>query len=131
MYIDKNKNEVTLKKWQWGVIMEDGSQVKQFENGCYTYIGDIDLTKVKIFFLFKGTEMVYKMKVTPDMKIFKYNYITKPYWDLNLDLRTEVFGFKWKGTKNAVYIHILPNDNVIISPTDDVDLIEELKPRGK
>ena len=127
MFKDKNNKEVTPKKWQWGVIMKDGTQIKQFENGKYTYISDINLDDVESFFVIGN--QVFKMVVTPDVKIFKFSYLTKPYWDLKANLRTEVFGFKWRKSKHTVYVHILPNNNVIVSPHDKVDIVKELEPK--
>ena len=123
MYKDNKGNEVKPKKYTWKVVYKDGSTLEQFENGQYHYISEVDFGSVERLIVnrFEDKQNIFTTLVTPETKLFIYHYITKPHWS-KVFLRTEVFGLKWKGSSNAVYVHILPDQNVVISPHDKVDI---------
>ena len=123
MYKDKEGNTISPKRYAWGVIYKDGTELHQFQDNEYHQISEVDFGSVEklLVYRFPDKEQVFTTLVTKEVKPFKFHYMTKPPWSPRF-LRTDVFGLKWKGSKHVIYIHILPNDNVVVSPHDRVDI---------
>jgi len=115
--------EVKRERWAWGVTYEDGSIFVQFDDeGFFHRIGEVDMDRVKIFTMFKpeNPTIRHDMVVTEDMKPFhKYRNIKLHY--LPEFVKIYIFGYS-KGKSGIHYNFILPDDRVIQSDTDNVEL---------
>lgn len=130
IYKKENGEEIKVKKevWCWVVIYNDGKELHQFgQAGTFHRIGEVEQHKIEKAFIYKpGTDKKIEIPWQPGMKIIhKYRNI-HPYYleDLKETIRVYIFGYHYKGENN--YLFILPDDKVIASPTDNVDLIKFL-----
>lgn len=119
--IDEMENS---ERWNWGVVYEDGEELHQFgQDGWFHSITEVDQERVDLFSMYKpdGSDR-HDLKVTDDMQIFHfYRHVHASYFENHDDtVKVYVYGFKKDGT--ASYHFILPDDRLIVSDTDAVDL---------
>lgn len=100
------------------------SEFHQFDSeGYFHQIGEVDQSKVKMFVVYKPedpTRRLY-MPMQEGMKIiFKYKMV-KPYY-LKEFVRVIVFGYK--DGKQHHFTFILPDDRMMISNREDIDLVQ-------
>ena len=123
----KNKIEVPIERWGWGVIYNDNTELHQFEDkepeGVFHRIQEIDWSNVKMFSMYKPNDIRKRIDilVTPEMQVFHFYRNIRPFYSEGF-LRVYVFGYKIKGTAETVYNFILPDDRVLVSSKDNVDL---------
>ena len=132
-YKFKNKQtgeieNVSLERWVWGALYLDGTELHQFDNkGIFHQIGEIDQDRLKTFTLYKPREDEKRidMPFVKGMKlIYKYKMVRPHY--LNDFVRIYCMGYKFEGRYHFTFI--LPDDRMIISPVENVDLTQfELK----
>lgn len=125
-YLEKEniKEKVKPENWVWGVVYKDETELHQFSNdGQFHLLDEIQWDKVKMFTMYKYENMSKRIDivVTPEMKLFHFYRNVKPYYLENF-VRVIVFGWKVKETNQSVYNFILPDDRVITSNIDSVDL---------
>jgi len=100
------------------------SEFHQFDAAGYFHqIGEVDQSKVKAFVVYKPEDMTRKIYIPIDkgMKlIFKYKNV-KPYY-LKDFVRVIVFGYK--AGKQHHFTFILPDDRMIMSNREDIDLVQ-------
>ena len=122
------KEEIQPERWGWAVIYNDGAELGQFEGdpllvtGIFHQFKEIDQGKVKAFLMVKQGEGVRILLTAPGARLFHlYRNIA-----LNVGapderrLRVYVFGYKKDG--RVAYHYILPDDRLLISDTDLVNL---------
>lgn len=127
-YNDKEKGtsiEVEPERWQWGVIYNDGNELLQFGNdGIFHRVGEIEQDKLAMVVMFKNNDCTKRIDIPwrPGMKlIHKYINIHAEYFeDINKTVRIYCFGYKYEGSYSFIYI--LPDDRIIMSPVEDIDL---------
>lgn len=126
------KEEVKTERWVWGVIYKDGSELHQFEqSGVFHQVGEIDQDKIKMACLYNFAEWQKKKDFSkmskiiylpwqPEMRlIHKYRNIRPAGYD-EFAFRIYLFGYKYKDS--YLYYYVLPNDRVVLSPEDNIDL---------
>lgn len=126
---DKETGEVTveqvpLERWVWGVVYQDGTELHQFmADGTFHQIGEIDQDKVKMFCLYKPEDPTKRidMPVRKGMKIIYKYKMTKPFY-LNDFVRIYCLGYK--DGRHHHFTFILPDDRMIVSNHEDVDLVQ-------
>lgn len=125
-YTFKNKNGKTecikQERWGWAVIYKNNTELKQFDdNNIFHQIGEVEQEQVKMFILYKleDPSKAIAINILPGMKlIHKYKNI-KPYYFDDF-VRVYVLGYKYNNQYH--YNFILPNDEIIQSPSEDIDL---------
>ena len=123
----KKTEMVDLERWIWGVIYDDGKELHQFDaDGNFHWLAEIDQSRVKLFVMYKSDESGKRFDIVmPEGAriIHKYKNI-RPYY-MNKWVRVYMFGYRTgKSEKDFEYHYhwILPNDRVVISNKDNVDL---------
>lgn len=126
-FIDKKTGErasVPLERWVWGVVHKDGTELKQFDdNGFFHQIGEVEQERVKIFTMYQlnNPQKRVDLVVQPGMKlIHKYRNV-KPFYSADF-IRVYMFGYKLNNQYH--YNFILPDDRIVQSPVDNVDLVQ-------
>ena len=124
---EANLIEVSVERWSWGVIYNDNTELHQFQDGepdgIFHRIQEIDWSRVKMFSMYKTNDIRKRIDilVTPEMQVFHFYRNIKPFY-LEGFVKVYVFGYKIKGTSETVYNFILPDDRVLVSSKDNVDL---------
>lgn len=124
---DNKLIEVPLERWVWGVVYFDNTELHQFEKGkdvgVFHQIGEINWEKVKMFTMYKPDDMNKRIDllVTPEIQVFHFYRNIRPAY-LDHFIKVYVFGYKMRGTSRAVYNFILPDDRILVSSKDNVDL---------
>lgn len=121
---DGKKEEVKPERWVWGVIYKDDSELHQFgDDGIFHQIREIKWGEVKMFTMYRFGDMKRRIDllVLPDMQIFHFYRNVRPA-GVDHFIRVYVFGYKTRGSSEKVYNFILPDDRVLVSNRDNVDL---------
>ena len=121
---DGKPEEVAVERWVWGVIYKDNSELHQFDDkGNFHQIKEIKWEEVKMFTMYRSDDINKRIDllVLPDMQVFHFYRNVRPAGQDKF-IRIYVFGYKTRGSSEAVYNFILPNDRVLISNKDNVDL---------
>ena len=116
------EEKVTLERWAWGAIMKDGTELHQFDdNGSFHQVGEIDQANLKMFCLRNTADSSKRidMPFSADMKLI-YKYRNIKLWYKEEWTKVYVAGFK-KGNQHS-FIYILPDDRIIFSDSDTVNL---------
>jgi len=76
-----------------------------------------------MFTMYKYGEMEKRIDllVLPEMQLFHFYRNVRPVGEDHF-IKVYVFGYKVRGTSETVYNFILPDDRIIISNKDNVDL---------
>ena len=122
---EKTKEVVKEEKWVWGVIYKDDTELHQFgSDGAFHQIKEIRMDDVKLFTMYKLEDMSKRidMVVSPEMQLFHFYRNIKP-WYLDRFAKVYVFGYKIRGTSKKCYNFILPDDRIIVSDKENVDLV--------
>ena len=121
---DGKPEEVKPERWVWGVVYFDNTELHQFGNdGIFHQIREIKWDKVKMFTMYKYGDMRKRIDllVLPDMQVFHFYRNIRPA-GMDHFVKVYVFGYKTRGSSETVYNFILPDDRIIISNKDNVDL---------
>jgi len=139
----KYKNEkgeiemVDVERWIWGVVYKDGSELHQFDkDGNFHRLAEINQKEVVLFTMYKAEGSGrYDIVMQDGARIIhKYRNI-RPYY-MDRFVRVYMFGYRTgggKGSKFEYHYHfILPDDRVVISNRDNIDLAKfELSRKDK
>ena len=125
---DKGEIEmINLERWGWGVVYDDGKELQQFDDdGNFHRLAEIDQSKIKLFVMYKTDDSGKRFDIvmpTGARIIHKYRNI-KP-WYMDDFVKVYMFGYRTgKNDKDFDYNYhfILPDDRVIISNRDNIDL---------
>jgi hypothetical protein len=120
-----NKTEkIEPECWVWGVVYKDDTELHQFSDGVFTQIKNIEWDKVKMLTMYKLEEPSRRIDLVVDdtMQVFLFYRNVKPYYS-EVFFKVYVFGYKIKGTSDAMYNFILPDDRIMISNKENVDLV--------
>ena len=113
---------VELEKWVWGVVYKDGTELRQFDSeGHFHQFKEIEQDKVKLFTMHRSDDLDerYDVVVTEGMQLFHFYRHVKPYY---LDGYVKVYVFGWKKDGKESYHFILPDDRMVMSDVNNVDL---------
>lgn len=118
--IDIVRQEYDLRMKHPAGLVRD--ELHQFgDDGIFHQVGEIDQDRVQLVTLYRYDDMTKRVDIPfrEGMKlIHKYRNVRPAgYKDF---IRVYMFGYKYEGS-HAFYF-ILPDDRVILSPTDDIDL---------
>ena len=121
---DGSKTNVPLERWIWEAQYSDGTWLRQYgEDGVFHRIGEVDQDRLVLFVVHKADD-VEKAIVLPwhpgTKVIYKYRNV-KPYY---MDHFVKCYLVGWKHEGAHAFMIVLPNDKVIASPVDDVDLVK-------
>ena len=117
-----NGEKVKVERWVWGVVYKDGSELHQFgADGVYHQIGEIKQEEITMFTMYKFDDLSKRidMPICEGMKIIHKHRNIRPHYD-NVFKRVCLFGYKKDGKYSFNFI--LPDDRIIISPVDNIDL---------
>lgn len=121
---DGKIEEVKLERWVWGVIYKDDSELHQFgSKGDFHQIKEIKWEEAKMFTMYRSDDIKKRIDllVLPNMQVFHFYRNVRPA-TLDHFIKVYVFGYKTRGSSETVYNFILPNDRLVISNKDNVDL---------
>lgn len=130
-YIFKRKNpdtgkvtdeSVELLRWVWGVTYDDDTELHQFDdNGIFHQIGEVDQKKVKMFTLYRSDDPSKRIDIpmSAGMRVFLVYRMVKAFY-LPRPVRVYMLGYK-EGSRHT-YMFILPDDRIILSNKENVDL---------
>ena len=114
--------DVRRERWMWGVVYTDNTELLQFDNdGLFHQISEVDWKRVQLFVVFDGNGKRIDMPVTPEQQMFFFYRNVRPQTEHEFK-RVFVFGWKHRTTGSTVYNFILPDDRIIQSAYDNVDL---------
>jgi len=117
------EEKVELEMWVWGVVYKDGTELHQFDSeGTFHQFKEIKLDQVKLFSMYQPNDMEdkrYDIVVTEGMQIFHFYRNIQPFY---LDHFVKIYAFGWKKDGKASYHFILPDDRMVMSDVDNVDL---------
>lgn len=99
-------------------------ELHQFsKDGTFHQIGEVDQDRVKMFVMYKPENPMKRidMPIQPGMRlIHKYKNV-KPFY---LDEFVRVYMFGYKDGDQYSYFFILPDDRMILSNREDIDLVQ-------
>ena len=119
-----NKEVIEPERWVWGVIYKDNTELHQFSKDLvFHQIKEIEWINVKMFTMYKLEDMKKRidMVVMPDMQVFHFYRNIRPA-GVDHFIKVYVFGYKIRETSKVCYNFILPDDRMIISDQDNIDL---------
>ena len=115
--------KVDPERWGWGVIYKDNTELHQFDDsGTFHQFDEIDVPNVKMFTMYRLDDMSKRidMPICEGMQFFHfYRNIRQSHTGF---VRIYVFG--WKKGEETTYNFILPDDRMIVSSVDNVDLAQ-------
>lgn len=124
-YYDKENNktiEVQLEPWAWKAVYKDGSELLQFDDqGVFHRFTEIDFDKLHILVMYQTGDgcKQHSLVKEPGMQVFHFYRNIRP-WYLQCFVRVYAFGYKKDGV--AHYNFILPDDRVIRTTKQNIDL---------
>lgn len=114
------------QRWNWGVLYEDGAELYQYGNdGWFHSITEVEQDRLDLFTMFQPNgDGLHTIQVTDDMQIFHfYRHVHASHFkNMSDTAQVYVFGFKKDGV--ATYNFILPDDRVVTSDHDNIDLTD-------
>ncbi len=117
--------EIKIERWAWGVIYKDGTELKQFgDDGVFHYVGEIVQENVALFVMYKPADPTKRIDVlVPEggRIIHKYKNVHAHYFKKFEDV-ARVFMFGFKIGSHYSYNFILPDDRMVVSAVENVDL---------
>jgi len=123
-YVGEGKDEeVPVERWVWGALYEDGSELHQFDEAGYFHrFAEIEMEKLKYLSIYQSDNMGKRIDIPKPEKgqIFFFYRNIKPHYDQSHFHRVFVFGTKVDGV--ASYMFMLPDDRMVFSNTDSIDL---------
>lgn len=116
---------VELEKWAWGVTYKDGSELKQFDdNGNFHQFAEINQDEVKMFTMYKTdpNENARFDIICEDVQYFHFyrNFMLE---NATVKIKVYVFGWKDKKTGACSYNYIFPDDRILSSNSDRLQLL--------
>ena len=122
---DGNKEVIDPERWGWGVVYKDDTELHQFDKkaGVFHQIKEIKWEEVNIFSMYNLEDMGKRIDLvaSSEIQIFHFYRNIKPFYMDNF-VKVYAFGYKIRGTKQAVYNFILPDDRIIIADRNNIDL---------
>ena len=119
---------VQLEKWVWGVVYKDDTELHQFgSKGDFHQFKEIKKEEVKMFTMYKSDDMSKRIDllITPEMSFFHFYRNIRPEWS-EVFIKIYVFGFavkdKQSGMLEKTFMFILPDDRILVSNRDNIDL---------
>ena len=115
---------IELERWVWGVVYKDGTELHQFgKDGNFHRLAEIDQKEIYLFTMYEseGTKRYDIVMPEGARIIHKYRNI-RPFY---MDKFVKVYMFGYRTGKKEFEYHyhfILPDDRMIISNADNIDL---------
>lgn len=113
------------ERWVWGAIYKDGSELKQFgDDGKFHQVGEIVQENLSMMILYKFDDPT-KSVVIPwrdGMRlIHKYVNIHAGGQMDDINETARIYQFGYKIDEQFSFYYILPGDQVVLSPREDID----------
>lgn len=125
---DGKPEEVKPERWVWGVVYGDNTELHQFgDDGVFHQIKEIRMKEVKMFTMYKFDDMKKRIDlvITPEMQIVHFYRNIRPAGEDHF-IKVYVFGYavedRESGMLAKTFNFILPDDRIIISNRDNIDL---------
>jgi hypothetical protein len=125
---DGVSEKVSPERWGWGVVYNDGTELKQFgDDGIFHQFKEIDQSKVKMFVMYNLDNQSKRIDVVVDparTQIFHLyrNFILEVGADMGRRVKVYIFGTKDRKTGVTQYNYILPDDRILKADHDLPDL---------
>lgn len=117
------------ERWIWGALYNDGTELHQYDkDGNYHQLKEIKQDELKLFSLYKpNTDHRIDIIMQPGMRIIhKYRHVISKDMTGGEETRKKyyIFGYRHGNERDYKYHfnYILPNDTVIQSNEDNIDL---------
>lgn len=113
------------ERWNWGVQYENGEELHQFGNDDWFHsITEVEQDRVALFSMYKPDDMSkrHDLVVTEDMQLFHFYRHTHAHYFKNTNDTVKVYVYGFKKDSVASYHFILPDDRLIVSDVDNIDL---------
>ena len=121
-YRDGVAEDVELERWAWMVDYNNGSALVQFDaDGLFHQIGEVKQDEAVLFSMFKPLDPSKRITIL----LPKGTKIIHKYRNIKRADETEwerIYMFGYKDGESYFYHFILPDDRVIVSNNDDIDL---------
>lgn len=121
-YLTKNETKIEAKpeKWAWGVIYNDGTELKQFcEDGTFHQFVEIEQSKVQMFIMYQLENHNKRIDLVTEGKNIFHFYRHTTFSMLTPEQRkVQVYCFGYKDKDKTAYHYILPDDRVVIADKD-------------
>lgn len=119
--------EVELERWIWGVVYDDGTELRQFDaNGKFHRFQEIDQPRVKMFTMHRSDDIMKRidMVLEGDCQLFHFYRNIGQMSPDGKKQKWRIFCFGWKDRKTGAtsYNYILPDDRLVIADHDVPDL---------
>ena len=114
--------KVEEERWGWAVIYKDDTELKQFDDtGIFHRIGEVNQEEVKMYTLYKLEDQSKRIDilVNASMRLIHLYRNIKPFY---MDQFVKVYVFGYKQGKQYHYNFILPDDRIIQSSIDNINL---------
>lgn len=117
---DTNEDEeIEIERWAWVAKYKDGSELHQFDkDGVFHKFAEINQAEVAVWVLYNTEDESKRIDIVcPDnaQLIHRYRNI-KPYWSEKF-IKCFMFGIEGK-----LYNFVLPDDNILQSTVENIDL---------
>ena len=121
----KEEEEVLIERWIWGVVYKDDTELHQFDRaGTFHRLSEIKQSEVKLWILYCPSNPKKRIDiVVPEgaRLIHKYRKI-RPFY-LEHFVQVYLFGYRTgKSEYKYHYNYILPDDRIVQSTEDNIDL---------
>ena len=122
----KEESMVDLEKWCWGCVYKDDTELHQFDQaGNFHQLREIDQKNIKLWVLYNSEDPNKRIDIVmpEDARIIHKYRNVKPHY-LDRFVRVYMFGYR-TGKKDFKYHYnfVLPDDRIIQSTVDNVDLV--------
>lgn len=119
--------EVAMERWAWGIIYEDGTELRQFgDDGTFHQVGEIEQERIKMAMIYKtGEDNVpagKPMIMIPWRKGMKLIHKYRNIRPAGHPKFIKVYMFGYKDGSHYHYNFVLPDDRIISCPFDNIDL---------
>ncbi len=116
---DGIEETVTREKWCWGVVYQDGTELKQFgDDGMFHQFKEINQDDIKMFVMYKPDEENKRIDMPVTNKQVFHFYRNVVLENGTRHLKVYVFGWIDITSGKRMYTFILPDDRCIITDDD-------------
>ncbi len=121
--------EIPPERWGWGIVYKDGTELKQFgDDGKFHQVGEINQDEISMAVLYKLDDLGKRIDIPwkDGMRlIHKYRNIVLNYnGPEDQQRKVKIYVFGYKDGDSYSYLFVLPDDRIVFSPTENLNLEE-------
>lgn len=118
---------VKPERWGWGVEYKDGTELHQFDaEGKFHQFREIDQENVVMFVMYKLDDPTKRVDLIVSGNVQYFHVYKRMILNASTEEETRptviLFGYKNKDTGETSYHYIFPDDHILVSNYDCVDL---------